>query len=542
MSAQNIATRVEVVSSDLARSQNIYHFATLFAANPAAIHLLISVDLDSLKKDYLSSCLVTTDDTIGYHLNLHPRRSGPYGHWRIGAGWNTPTAKRLGNSGVDFLLCPPGNGPGAQKARKSISSHHAVITFHLESGCLLLRNLSDKPIVCHGGNYRDKTILKTGGDGQIWVLFQQQNWITFGDYKFCLVFRQFKHEQQLFKLTRDILLTKLGGHPSSLLSIPQASAEICGNIWQQMQVSRTWATGILLHTGVPIAFLNRRYHPKSRRRIQREIATLRKLEGKDGVLSTISIECEYGEVLPCSHLCIDSSDEKSFYYIFPLEAYNFTNMPWSELPLQDRERYCYDTLIGLKNLHNGIGIFHGRIRPSSLKLLPDQLVRSNISLPTTDVRGPWELPMRGVISDFLISIPRMNGPEVAPEIYAKQHGTIKSDIWSLAVSWIHAFSDTLPISHVKTQEECVVLRTWVEKICDCGKISADFRDHLLLMLQMNPSDRVEVEDLLLHRVWAPFKCIEPERLADQWKRRVHFQSITEQKRHKLGEEIKPRVG
>ncbi|CAN8097999.1 unnamed protein product [Discula destructiva] len=511
------------------------HFATFSADNAAAVHLLESIQASSSQTDSYSSRLTSSATSIGYHLVLSVPTDEPCplarppGTWRIGCGWNQHTTN-ANNKGVDILLCPPG-GAGALQARQSIAPYHANITFHPESGVLLLSNIHHLPIIHKSrGN---KTIVK--GPKPL-VLSGTTNQLIFGDYKFSLNFQDLASNEENFRSLRNEFIIALGGHPlPHLLTVPNSETTIPGDVWYHKSIrsNMIWVSGVSTQDGQPLSVSKASWRRRIRTREmklqdQHDIARINTLSGAEGLVPILATWCEHGRLPPCKR---GSNVSEDIYRSLPLMAYMFSTMPWEKLECPKAcLRYCYQTLVGLNALHSENQV-HGWIDPEMLWLLPDASARSLFDpARDADTWGPWMLPMRAAIAGWELGPPttcRQNDAmTAAPELRRSSDAplyTSKADIWSLGVSWMHAFHGTSVVNSISEAQELRSLANGKPTLnARLGKVVLYPRDALLSMLELEPSDRLDVQNLLQDPIWNTLRQ-DAEIVADKTKR-VRFQT------------------
>lgn len=516
------------------------HFATLFARNAAAIHLLEAVQDHAVPDTYLSECLIIgVDDEIGYDIKLEvstaerrdKRDSQTLGIWRIGSGvsWKSGLSRNRG-TGVELLLCPPsGSGAGFKCARRSIGALHAQLFFHPDSGVLVLRSVCDRPIFVVAG---DITIDRRSEDGTSCVLPRMTNLLRFGDYDFSLDFEDMYlslEQADSMKATRDDILLKQGAYPSSHLDMfPSPGGRICGYVWVHRLLDRDACSsvhsGVRLPDGRPVALKRLAYTAETRSSVMHELEIVAMFgETCRGVLGKIDKSwCEHGISPPCrlGKPCEGGpDDEELIYYIRALAEFDFASLPWPDLEPEARMDLCYQTLAGLGEIHRR-AMIHGRIQPRSLVLLPTlESERPVLAGGAGPPRHPWQLPMRAAISS-LSSVragphrwgepPAAAGPWVAPEVWGSNEEepfTDKADVWALAASWMHALfradsdCDALLPAKVDDKSGHELLLRLVKQMRSEGSITRPFCDLVLSMLSWDATARPSVSEALCHAAW-----------------------------------------
>lgn len=513
-----------------APSDTCMHFATFFAINAAAIHLLEAIETLSPVTSYLPRSLIKTPDSIGYQLKLtleddacSLRRPG---RWRLGSGWNRKTNNNPHDKGVDLILCPP-DGPGAQQARKSIAPYHAEIAFHPESGVLFLRNIHSLPVLFEGPT--GKVVLQKSDR---YVFCTSRTRVAFGEYEFSLDFRDLGPNESSFHSLRDDIIIASGGHPlDGLVPVPPLPVVTVGNFWHHKSISEKWSTGVLVPNGQPVA-VDGLTHGKGRRK-RPDFATIERLSDAQGLLPILSISCQHGKIPPCK---TSSKKPELMSCAVPLNAYTFRSMPWKHLKQQDVcFKFCHQTLIGLDSIHR-VNLVHGRILPNDLWLLPNESARKPTDPSRDDETwGPWMLPMNAVVARWYYGFPRGRRwkdkipPTIAPEIRDNSRETVhanKADIWSLGVSWMymiysHSLLDAVTeANHVRSLANKASSRNG-------GTLKRFVEEIVLPMLEIDPTARPETQELLRAAFWETVEAT-AETDAETRTRMVRIQSPPEE--------------
>ncbi|KAK3996020.1 putative serine threonine protein kinase [Cladorrhinum sp. PSN332] len=502
-------------------------FASFLPDNAAAVHLLETVQTSPGSSS--PACLISDEDTIAYLLSLPPLSGIPdgdealasaNGRWRIGAG----PSQRLIEKGVacakiDILLCPPGNTPGTKRARESIKSAHAVLLFHPESGVLVLRNVCSKPIIYQNGDADGEDLTIYGGvkGRDSCVLFRERNCLQFGDYHFVLEFNLDPLSHDRFREQRDAILSFSHARPSRHLAlVPTEDHLRCWDIRIHHLLSygahgSQIYCGVQLHTGKPVAVKKMRYKRDSQHRIRKELEVASLFsDDHPGVHGLISSWCEHGDSPPCRlDKCESKEDHEDVYYSMPLAEYDFESMPWAKLDFVERLSHFHQTLSGLVKLHEK-DIYHGRIRPNSLLIMPDttstQPTERESSVPETTHHLPSKAVISPAISAQAYGKPSHAECWIAPEVWTSTAETLctsKTDIWALAASWLPAFVVVPSNVRINQRTYRVMMKT-VDDQHEKGKISGAFRNLLLKMLAWEPAERPTAEEALAHDAWAPF--------------------------------------
>ena len=130
--------------------------------------------------------------------------------WRVGRG----TSKLPHDRGVDIMVVCPGTRP------KGVTTLHALIQFHPQSGVLMLSGLDDAHPVEY---YLENNCLRLGSREKH-VLYQQINRFKLGKLEFDLVYENLTDQQYSDYITvRNKIFTYAGyGTPHSrLLAVPK---------------------------------------------------------------------------------------------------------------------------------------------------------------------------------------------------------------------------------------------------------------------------------------------------------------------------------
>ncbi|KAL7941248.1 kinase-like domain-containing protein [Trichoderma barbatum] len=475
-------------------------FAVFSADNEAAIHLLETIQCKSSPQT-----LKNDENTIGYQLSIPLSCDSPSSRrfrWRIGAGASpTLIEKGLCCCEPDILLCPPGRTPSSTAVRRFIKDIHATIHFHAQSGVLLLKTHSSRPIIYEKGDVNDDDlILDMLGKWNTCVLRRRRNYLRFGQYRFALEFTVKEKDQVKIEAQLDEILSCRynGSRLSQLFNfIPLPQSETSWNIWMHQKIPNTSITsGVNIHTGQPVAVKKLQIKSKLRQRLLHRLQFASEYNGKSdkGVLGIIDAWCEHKTSPPClssereaSHRC------RHLFYSMPLAEHDFVTMPWVKIDTNTRLLYFYQTLGGLAELHRQ-DMTHGNILPESLLILP-----GTKSTPMAD----RSLPRKAVIS---LCIQQLDTPKpsvcVAPEVWGNRKAVdeTKADVWALAASWLFAFVQ--PPNNIKiTKASYQALRKTLESQTEKGLIRKSFATLLRQMLAWEPHDRPSAAELLIDEAW-----------------------------------------
>ncbi|PTB34943.1 hypothetical protein M441DRAFT_63113, partial [Trichoderma asperellum CBS 433.97] len=266
------------------------------------------------------------------------------------------------------------------------------------------------------------------------VMRQKRNFLRIGEYRFVLEFITQGH-------CNDGEKAKIESHGyRSLYPTPSAypaHSEASWNVWLHNYIPETSVrSGVNIYTGDPVAVKqlprNIASQPDTRARLRTASQYGKTLE--NGVLGILDTWCKHDISPPC--FC--AKEKKTFnachkmFYSMPLAKHSFANMQWSRI-YEDRSMLCYQTLMGLAELH-AQNISHGNIRPDSLLIFDEP----ELSIPTKDIRN-----FRAVIS-LDMQLPEKPNASIciAPEIWKEDGANLdkeKLDIWGIAASWLFAF-------------------------------------------------------------------------------------------------------
>lgn len=510
-------------------------FITFSAANDAATLLFELIQAKASPPN-----LASDENSIGFHLSLPllPDDSdsddaglGPsHLAWDIGAG--TPPAmvdKGLGGSDPPVLLCPPGATPASRAVRKYIKDVHASISFHPNTGVLMLKALCDRPIIYEQGDMHDNDLqlrLDEWGNSITCVLRRERNYIRIGPYRFLLRFNTQSPETNhrfVTHMNKKIKSAYHGLVPSRLFNfIPMGLpyTRTRWNIWLHQHIPTTEITaGVNIHTGQPVAI--KKLRNKDTVIDQLQMALQIKDKQKNGILGIIDVWCDHQTSPPClfhSQGHNLHAECHYTYYSMPLASYNFMDLPWSKLEVDKRLLYLHQTLLALAELHNQ-QLVHGNIQPGSLLIMGDDLRLDSETLSTQTV--VLSLSMRRV--EKMVS----SGANicVAPEVWQNKGATkdldgTKLDIWAIASSWIYAFGKP-PNWKIATKDNHEWLQNQVNRLSKLSPII----DLLQKMLAWEPQDRPTVAEALASDAWHLVQTMKQE-MEDQktQKRKAEVQS------------------
>ncbi|TFB00113.1 hypothetical protein CCMA1212_008346 [Trichoderma ghanense] len=515
-------------------------FIVFSAVNEAAIHLLETIQCKSSPPT-----LKSDENEIGYRLSIqfpcNEVRPEEF-RWSIGAGPSPAMMeKRLcRHRQPDILLCPPGRTPSSAAVRRFIKDMHAIVHFHPQSGVLLLRSISGRPIIYEQGDVDDEDlILDVMAHQSTCVLRRKQNYLRFGEYRFALEFVTADEDRDkiIAQLDKNLFCCYNASQPSRLLNfIPTDHSETSWNVWLHRKIPNTSITaGVHILTGQPVAVKELQVNPRTREHMLHRLQFASQYSGKSdqGVLGIIDTWCGHNTSPPC-HFSEGGSDSESetfdhcrqLFYSMPLAKYTFLNMPWAEVQPKTRLLLFYQTLVGLAELHRQ-GITHGNIQPDSLFVLP-----SIQPSPTLD----RSVPKKAVISLCMKQTTTPNPSVcVAPEIWCQTSvDRAKADIWALGASWLSAYFQ-LPSGIKVTKDSYHNLQKNIDAQTKKRHIKGPFATLLRKMLAWESSDRPGAEELLADVIWKPVlaraRSIEASKKRKRMER-IH-QSFTRPRRVRL---------
>ncbi|PON20263.1 hypothetical protein TGAM01_v210859 [Trichoderma gamsii] len=443
----------ETLQVQLAPPKPLVDFAFFSADNEAAIHLL-----DLVKAETSLPTLISNKETIGFQLSTisSSHDSSLKDFWLIGAGPSHATPDKNSHHGKpDILLCPPGESRSANIARQYIEDLHAGLSFHAESNVMTLTSYSMQPIIYEEGDMGNEDLKLCLLGRRSCVMRHRRNVLWIGQYRFILEFiaqgqdKEAKIEPHGYR----------GLYPSPS-AYPAACSMASWNVWLQGCIPETSViSGVDIYTGDPIAV----------KKLGPDIAL------RTDTYSRLQVASQYGKSL-----------EKGVLGIVDM---CFANVQWSKL-YENRCRLCYQTLLGLAELHQK-DISHGNIHPESLLIFT--------KLESMSVNAVISLDMQ----------PRENLNTsicVAPEVWKKGASLDKEklDIWGLAASWLFAFFQ-VPEGQKMDQQLHVVMTATIESGVRKGWYEKPFAHLLRKMLAFNPEDRPSATTALAYEAWQPIE-------------------------------------
>ncbi|KAL7935840.1 kinase-like domain-containing protein [Trichoderma chlorosporum] len=391
----------------------------------------------------------------------------------------------------EILLCPQETSqtPSSKTVRAYIKHMHAVIFLHPQSGALVLRSRSNKPIIYEQGDMNDQDVEICGGpDSKVrsCVLRRRKNYLQFGPYRFLLEFTVSHQDRGRFSKT---IHRSLHHRYHKLFSfIPSTETETHWNVWLHRKIpnSSSLQSGVDIYTGQPVAVKTLHNKIRGRRYMIDQIKLASRYSDKpeDGILGIIDVWCEHLVSPPC--ILKPSSavtNCRNTYFSMPLADQNFLNKRWKKLDTNTHLKYLYHTLCGLAELH-GRGVLHGNIQPESL-LICDQRAFLSLSMQRPET---YEATIC-----------------VAPEIWLDKYRELdetKLDIWALAISWLFTCLRPPP-DLVVTRHSYKHLQMTLKSRKDKGRIPAPLYELLQEMLAWDPCNRPSAVEALNHKAWIP---------------------------------------
>ncbi|KAL6880020.1 kinase-like domain-containing protein [Trichoderma longibrachiatum] len=501
-----MATPAAASGSSPVEAASSVRFAVFSAANEAAIHLLETIQCKSSPP-----ALESDEHEIGYQMSIRlpcaEARPEDF-KWRIGAGPSPAMIEQrlCSQRQPDILLCPPGRTPSSVAVRRFIKDMHAMVYFHPQSGVLLFKAISGRPIIYEQGDVDDEDlILDMTTYQRTFVLRRKLNYLRFGEYRFALeiVATDDARDKLAALLDKNLHCCYNGSQPSRLLNfLPTEQSEVSWNIWLHRKIPNTTITsGVHILTGQPVAVKELQVNSNTREHILDRLHFACQYSGKSdkGILGIIDAWCGHNISPPCHFDDNESESETSdhchqVFYSMPLARYTFLDAPWSEIQPTTRLLFFYQTLVGLAELHRQ-GVTHGNIEPGSLFVLPS--IQPSPSIDRS-------VPKKAVLSLYMkqTDTPRPS-IYVAPEIW--RLATVdraKADIWALGASWLPAFFQ-LPGGVKVTKDSYNTLQKNIDAQTKKRLIKGPFAALLRKMLAWEPSDRPGAEELLADAVWQP---------------------------------------
>ncbi|KAL7805753.1 kinase-like domain-containing protein [Trichoderma gracile] len=527
-----------------AEAASSVRFAVFSAANEAAIHLLETIQCKSSPP-----ALESDEHEIGYRLSIKLPCSEARPEdlkWHIGAGPSPAMIEQrlCRQRQPDILLCPPGRTPSSAAVRRFIKDMHAMIYFHPQSGVLLFKAISGRPIIYEQGDVDDEDlVLDMMTYRRTFVLRRKRNYLRFGEYRFALEISATDDDRERLAaiLDKNLYCCYHGSQPSQLLNfLPTEHSEVSWNVWLHRRIPDTTITsGVHILTGQPVAVKELQVNSRTRRHILDRLRFACEYSGKSdqGVLGIFDAWCGHNTSPPC-HFSENESQSESdsesetfddchqLFYSTPLAKYTFLNAPWAEIQPKTRLLFFYQTLVGLAELHRR-GLTHGNIEPGSLFVLP-----SIQPSPTVDRSVPKRAVLSLCMKQTATLSPRIY---VAPEIWSHTSvDRVKADIWALGASWLPAFFQ-LPSGVKVTKDSYNKLQKNIDAHTKKRLINAHFAALLRKMLAWEPSDRPGAEELLADVLWQPVlaraRSIEASKKRKRMER-IH-QSFTRPRRVRL---------
>jgi hypothetical protein len=479
----------ETLQVQLAPPKTPVDFAFFSADNEAAIHLL-----DLVKAETSLPALISNKETIGFQLSTisSSHDSSLKDFWLIGAGPSQATPDKISHHRKpDILLCPPGESRSANITRQCIEDLHAAFNFHAESNVLTLTSYSMRPIIYEEGDMGNKDLKLCLLGRRSCVMRHRRNVLWIGQYRFTLEFIAQSQDKE----------AKIEPHGyRGLYPSPSAYPASCSvaswNVWLQDCIPETSVkSGVDIYTGDPVAVkkLRRNIALRTHTYLRLQVASQYGKSLEKGILGIVDTWCAHNISPPC-FFNERKTGFKSCHKMFcsmPLAKHNFANIQWSKF-YEDRCRLCYQTLLGLAELHQK-DISHGNIHPSSLLIFNKPESMSVNAVISLDMQPPENLNTSIC---------------VAPEVWKKEDSASldkeKLDIWGLAASWLFAFFQ-VPESQKMDQQVYVAMTATIDSGVRKGWYEKPFADLLQKMLAFKPEDRPSATMALAFEVWQPIE-------------------------------------
>lgn len=462
------------------------------ADNEAAVHLF-----DLIKAETSSRFLTHHEEKLGYYLAVKsssrdPRPNRP---WLIGAGPSQATLEENSpHRKPGILLCPPGKSRSAIMARQSFDDLHAAFEFHADSNILSLTTYSKRPIIYKEGDVGNKDLKLSLLERKSCVIRHRRNVLWIGEYRFIL---EFLAQRQ----NAEAKIEPHGYHGlyPSPLAYPDACSRVSWNVWLQDYIPGTSViSGVNIYTGEPVAVKSMVQHTILR------MDTTTRLEfasqyGKSlgrGVLGIIDTWCAHGMSPPCFFNKQENSIRycHKMSYSMPLAKYSFAQLPEPFKGTQslDHIRICYQTLLGLADLHQK-NICHGNIHPNSLLIFTTPESGSLNAVISLGIKPPKKLNTSIYIA-----------PELLKEEDSVSLDEYKLDIWGLAASWLSAFFQ-VPKDQKMDEQLYATMFSAINRGVIKGWYKRPFADLLQQMLAFNPEERPIATMALAHEAWQPIR-------------------------------------
>ncbi|KAL7896790.1 kinase-like domain-containing protein [Trichoderma sp. SZMC 28014] len=457
----------EVVSEEDSADRIV--FADFVAVNPAARHLL---DLVFLQQQHQA----VDYDSERHLYSLALNRDESKQSWTIGASPDS-----------DIVLCP--SALGAAEAREFIAEHHALLRFHQGSGFLLIEALSSKYVFCNSTTHIAK---KNSGPNQeydsIYAISSRCCRLVFGSYHFELRFKNLgptKHKELVRLHRRHIKLREYSFALEFLDPIPSISAdqEVRAKLSNGTVIAKRMSTstrsGLNPSTGEALVIKTIDYTHSTAKDKSRQGSVYRLLQ--DRALP--------GTAQLTEMLWNDLEGFTLLQAVMPMATYNlrifFSLTINRQLTADQIFEHLYLTARGLHAFH-GNNIIHGNITPDTLLVYPDGA--ENYTLLISPIVSPS------------ITSPLQSSIFIAPEVSPIFGGySEKSDVWSLAMSWVSSITGFLriPVHCVSPEDAEDALAT----LTNDGRFNESFILLVRRMLAAEPHDRLHISQVVHDKAW-----------------------------------------
>ncbi|KAL8649367.1 MAG: hypothetical protein Q9210_004442 [Variospora velana] len=423
-----------------------------------------------------------------YALSLEDPVSRPFHQgWLVGKGSALSDKQSFRDAsgppkGVDILLIRPGN------KSYGVTSVHARISFHAQSGILMLHGiLDDAPVEYQTHNGSGPVLL---GSGQRHVLYQRTNSFTVGQLQYRLVFSTFSPESYLeFEKRRNTMMAQVGlprPHPGlAAVWLPHVGKK--GPVISYENVGHGkfgWIRGAVdCLTGNPRAI--KEQQPGDRPALQSILFEMKVGDLANelpGLLPTIRSWCEHDYDTICSRY------PQKVFSTSPLALSDFARVEWTDQSTGQTLDHFRGPLQGLANLHDA-GYMHRDIHMKNLFLMavsPVQAVLGDFGKATKEQQS---------------SYPRLGPPSTcAPEIdvEGKRFYDNKIDIWSIGIAMARALVNVQRLEGRVTQVWHDDVLRELQQLARQGGQERDVADLVTAMLAWDPARRPSASTALAH--------------------------------------------
>jgi hypothetical protein len=428
--------------------------------------MLEAIDLSyQHDSEWLVKHLVQVDDghdcLIGYQLVMSA--SSCNNPWSLGTGRlpGKGVAYPPTESDVDFLLCGPDKDTiGSRMACRSIGEIHGRFSFHLESGVLVYRSLSDKhPTPCEASPGVFVPV-KAGSPQPSLVMYKRETLIKIGVFVFRLVYNSPPPDQaaQARSLHARTLEFCHGRASANFSPFPPSGGRLLGRAMIYDTIERhgpfDFAVGVVVDSGELVLVATAAWSLEADEAIREslQLGAAFGLDLSDYAAGVLATWCSHG-----SPACILSSGHPrrirpghQVHAVWRLYERKWSLEKWPDVSYCTKMGYFRQTLIGLHAVHRR-GMMHGRIQPSTLALTFDDVRESgdDAGFVWPGRARPPEPPRMTALFDGVAELHRgtamldrpasSNTPFAAPEVWEATEATPygpKADVFSLAVCWL----------------------------------------------------------------------------------------------------------